>query len=115
MAIRRPAVSIVAVQPGDPFEIASQNENIAIHIRCAWENTTQGVPKTPIFEFVSLTLDDQLVNATLVTQPANRGLSDHFHYFVTNGLTSGEHRATVVVRSVKSNERLEETIRFVQP
>ena len=61
-AIRRPLVSIVAVPPDDEFEAARPRRGSRSACRCAWENTTQGLPKQPIAELVRLTVDGAEVN-----------------------------------------------------
>ena len=113
--INRPMVSMVVVEPNAPFEVTNEYKDTILRIRCAWENTTQGEPKTPIVEFESLTVDGKLVNAALVTKPSKRGngVSDRYHFYTRKTLSTGEHNATVVVRSIKSSERFEKTIRFV--
>src|SRR4029078_2739113 len=65
-AIARPGVSIVAVQPGDRLEPARPDQALTLRVRCAWENTTQGLPKKARAELMSLTLDGHAVEATLV-------------------------------------------------
>ena len=56
--IQRPLVSIVAVTPDDPWETARPEKGVTLRIRCAWQNTTQGLPKKPVTEFVKLLVDD---------------------------------------------------------
>ena len=38
-----------------------------IRVRCAWENTTQGLPKKPLAELVRLTVDAAEVSPMLVS------------------------------------------------
>ncbi len=113
--INRPMVSMVVVDPNAPFENANEFEDTTLRVRCAWENTTQGEPKAPIVDFESLTVDGELVNASLVTKLSKRGngLSDCYYFYTLKSLAPGEHHATAVVRSIKSSERIEKTIRFV--
>ena len=43
---------------------------MTLRVRCAWENTTQGLPKTPIVELVTLTVDGADVDAGAATPAA---------------------------------------------
>ena len=45
--ILRPAASLVALGPGEPFEAGAPESGIALRVRCRHENTTMGAPKTP--------------------------------------------------------------------
>src|ERR1051325_7149520 len=66
--IERPLVSIVAVRPEDEFETARPDTGITLPIRCAWENTPQGLLKQRITEFVKLSVDGQEVTPTLISR-----------------------------------------------
>ncbi|HVJ67381.1 MAG TPA: prenyltransferase/squalene oxidase repeat-containing protein, partial [Caulifigura sp.] len=44
--IRRPMISLVAIRPEDEYETGRPERGVALRIRCAWVNTTQGQPKT---------------------------------------------------------------------
>ncbi len=70
--IRRPLVSLVAVTPGDEFEAARPDRGVTIRVRCAWENTAQGLPRQPIAELVKLTVDGSDASPTLVAKESDR-------------------------------------------
>lgn len=94
-----PLVSLVAVRPEDRFEAARPAAGVAIRVRCAWENTTQGLPKTPISELVRLVVDGVEVHPSLVEVEGRRGaLTDHYHVFPITDPVPGRHTATAVVR-----------------
>src|SRR4051812_42299353 len=56
--IQRPLVSVVAVTSHDEWEAARPEKGITLRVRCAWENTSQGLPKRPITELVKLFVDN---------------------------------------------------------
>src|SRR6185295_6529018 len=55
--IQRPMVSIVALSPQDQFEAARPDKGVTLRIRCAWQNTPQGLLKQPLTELVKLFVD----------------------------------------------------------
>ena len=114
-AIRRPLVSLVAFTPADEFEAARPEKGVVLRVRCAWENTTQGLPKKPITELVKLIVDDAEVSPILVTKkrPNGAGLVDHYHLFALHDSQPGKHTAKAVVRQVGANEETIQTIDFV--
>ncbi|HEX5176186.1 MAG TPA: prenyltransferase/squalene oxidase repeat-containing protein, partial [Chthoniobacteraceae bacterium] len=71
--IARPLVSIVAVRPEDEFEIARPASAVTLRVRCAWENTAQGLLKRPLAELRALTVDGAKVSPMLETTRAPRG------------------------------------------
>jgi len=103
--IRRPMVCIVAIRPQDQFEVQRPETGLTIRVRCAWENTAQGLLKSPITELVKLTIDGSPVASTEVSTKAPRGafLADHYHYIHLANLAPGQHFAEAVVRTIKSN------------
>lgn len=116
LQVQRPIVSLVAVRPEDEFEVARPEQGVTLRIRCAWENTAQGQPKTPIAELTKLTVDGQEVSPTLVTVPSptrGRGaLADHYHRFDMRQPTAGKHAATAFVRVLKTNAISKRTLEF---
>ena len=112
--VRRPLVSVVAVTPADAFEAGRPDQGVAVRVRCAWENTTQGQPKKPIAELVRLTVDGAEVRPELVARkrPTGAGLADHYHLFRLAEPARGEHAATAVVREVATGAESSRTIRF---
>jgi len=112
--IQRPLVSIVAVQPEDEFETARPDAGVALRIRCAWENTPQGLLRQPIAEFVKLSLDGREMMPTLVSKkrPNSPLLADHYHELHLLELKPGRHLATVVVRVIATREEVSRTLDF---
>jgi hypothetical protein len=113
-AIQRPLVSVVAVKAGDPFEAAKPEKGVTIRVRCAWENTTQGQPKKPLAELVTLTVDGRDVTPTMVAKkrPTGAGLEDHYHLFHLTEPTPGRHTARAVVRAVATQAESSRTVEF---
>jgi hypothetical protein len=110
--IGRPLVSIVAVKPGDTSEAARPERGIMLRVRCAWENTPQGIAKKPITELVKLSVDGAEVSPTLVEKKKGPGYADHYHQFHLDAPTAGKHSATVVVRVIESKVEHQRTIEF---
>ena len=115
----RPLVSVVAVRPGDGFEAARPERGVTIRVRCAWENTPQGLPRKPITELVTLTVDGAAVAPVLVATKRRRGalLADHYHRFDLADPAPGPHFAEAVVRTVngKVESRLRDRVHRVAP
>jgi len=110
--VQRPMVSLVAVNPQDEFEAARPETGIVLRVRCAWENTTQGLPKKPLSELVSLTLDNQPVTPTLVAprQPRGPAFLDHHHRHHITTPQPGRRTATAEVRVLATGKTLRRTI-----
>lgn len=112
--IRRPLVSVVAVGPRDEFEAGRPERGVAIRVRCAWENTPQGQPKSPLAELVTLFVDGQVVKPTLVAKkrPNGTALADHYHIHHLPEIAPGKHSALAVVREVATGAESSRTIVF---
>ncbi|MBC7365840.1 MAG: terpene cyclase/mutase family protein [Undibacterium sp.] len=113
----RPLVSLVALRPDDEFEVGRPAHGLALRVRCAWKNTPQGLPQSPLAELVRLTLDDAPATAVLVERPRAKGpgLSDHYHLLALPTLAPGEHRATAIVRELATGRETTGTLRFNAP
>jgi hypothetical protein len=113
-SIRRPMVSIIAIRPEDRFEVHRPETGLTIRVRCAWENTAQGLLRTPITELVKLTIDDVQVTPVLVSTKAARGnlLADHYHHFHLENLTPGLHFAEALIRNLADNATFHQRIEF---
>ena len=113
-AIRRPMVSLVALTPADTFEAGRPERGVALRVRCAWENTAQGLPKSPLTELERLVVDGRDVQPSLVERRrANGQREDHYHLLhVPSGVAPAVREATAVVREVGSGARHERTVRF---
>ena len=111
--IRRPLVSIVVVRPEDEFEAARVDKGVSLRIRCAWENTPQGLLKQPITEFVKLIVDGQELAPSLVAKRRPNGLfDDHYHHARLPALKPGPHLAHVVTRVIATKEELSRALNF---
>lgn len=112
--IQRPLVSIVVVRPEDEFEVARPHAGVTLRVRCAWENTQQGLLRQPITEFVKLSLDGKEAPPTLVSKkrPSGPLLNDHYHELQLRELKPGSHTATVMVRVIATGEERSRTLNF---
>jgi hypothetical protein len=112
-AVRRPAVSVVALTPWTRFEAGAPREGVTVRVRCLWENTAQGRPKAARTELVRMLVDGREVRTTLVADGPRGRPNDHYHTYHDAAPAAGEHTVTAVVRWVESGEEAERTIRFV--
>lgn len=112
--IARPMVSVVAVKPEDEFEIARPNSGVTLRVRCAWENTAQGLLKTPLAELLKVTVDDSEVSPELVSTKAPRGvqLSDQYHHVHLTQLAPGKHRASAFIRVLATQMETSRSLEF---
>jgi hypothetical protein len=113
----RPLVSLVALRPEDEFEVGRPAQGIALRVRCAWKNTPQGMPQTPLTEFVALLVGGADVLPTLVEKKRTNGsgLADRYHlYAVPEGADgkTGTRTATVVAREIVTKREVTQTVRF---
>ncbi|MCA1685777.1 MAG: terpene cyclase/mutase family protein [Planctomycetia bacterium] len=110
----RPRVSLVALTPADVFEAARPERGVTLRVRCAWENTAQGLPKRPITELVRLSVDGMDVAPTLVSKGKGDGtpLRDHYHQYHLPAVPPGRHTATAVVRTLAAGAESSRTIAF---
>ena len=113
--IQRPLVSIVAVRPEDRLEAARPPKGITIRVRCAWENTAQGLPKRPIAELVKLTVDGAEVSPKLVSRKQPRGAAymDHYYQHDLPSPSPGKHTAAATVRVVETGGESRREIGFL--
>ncbi|OAI55043.1 prenyltransferase [Planctomyces sp. SCGC AG-212-M04] len=112
--IKRPMLSIVAVRPDDEFEDGRPEKGVALRVRCAWINTTQGQPKTPLVDFVSLSVDGMEVNAEKVEERKGRGAgpSDVYYRWADESPHAGQRTAQAVGTVRQTGEKVARTIRF---
>jgi hypothetical protein len=112
-AIQRPLVSIVALTPRDEFETARPEQGIAIRVRCAWENTTQGLPKKPLTELIDLTINGSQAATELIKVPGPRGgLKDHYHIARLPSAVPGKYRVIAGVRVLATGKTVQRSIEF---
>ncbi len=115
---QRPMGSLVVLRPDDEFEVGRPAEGVALRVRCAWKNTAQGMPQTPLAEFVRLTVDGAEVTPTLVEKkrPNGNGLADRYHLYAVperaSGGAAGVRTATAVVREIATKREVTIPVRF---
>ncbi|MDO8545118.1 MAG: prenyltransferase/squalene oxidase repeat-containing protein [Opitutaceae bacterium] len=113
-SIQRPMLSVVALTPADELEAGRPERGVAIRVRCAWENTAQGLAKQPLSEFVKLRVDDREVATELVARKrANGFFEDHYQHAVFPEMARGGHRATAIVRVLETKAEASQTVEFV--
>jgi prenyltransferase beta subunit len=112
-AIKRPLVSIVALKPSDEFEIGRPSTGVAIRVRCAWENTTQGLPKKPLTELVKLTVAGKPVETEHITRRRpNNAIEDDYYLYRWPDAVPGKYTATATFQHVPSREQSWRSIQF---
>jgi hypothetical protein len=106
-------VSIVAVTSNDALEPQRPGSGSMLRIRCAWENTPQGILRSPLSEFVRLKVDGQEVTPKLFSTPRPNGLHGEHHYRwpITN-LPPGKHTATATVRVLATKAEVSRSVEF---
>jgi hypothetical protein len=110
--IQRPLVSIVPVKPTDEFETARPEVGVMLRVRCAWENTAQGLAKKPITELAKLSVDGSEVSPALVEKKQGANFADHYHQFYLANPAPGKHTTTALVRVLATNEPSSRNIEF---
>jgi hypothetical protein len=110
----RPMVSVAVLRPDDPFEAGRPAKGVAVRVRCAWENTTQGLAKRPLAELVQVLVDDKEVVPELVAKknPAGTAHFDHYHVVNLPKLAVGKHTAKVTVRRLDTKAELSRVVEF---
>ncbi|MEY2878296.1 MAG: hypothetical protein RLZZ15_676 [Verrucomicrobiota bacterium] len=113
-AVARPLVSLVALVPSDTLETGRPETGVALRVRCAWKNTPQGMPQTPLAEFVSLSVDGTNVTTEHIEKkrPNGNGLADTYHRATLPPLSPGRHAATATVRELATGRTATKTIEF---
>ncbi len=113
--IRRPLVSLVAVRPGDEFEVGVPKEGVALRVRIGRTNTVQATLLKPLAEFAGLTVDGRSVETRLVeVKDAKGALQDEYRIAELAGLSPGRHVA-VATAVTPGNERVESRVDFTVP
>ncbi len=113
--IQRPLVSVVAIKPEDRFEAGRPESGVMLRVRCAWENTAQGLPKKAMTELIKLVVDGAEVKPTLVSRRAPRGaaMADHYHQYHLLSPAAGKHVATAFVREIESQKESSRSVEFL--
>jgi hypothetical protein len=85
-----------------------------LRVRCAWENTTQGLPKRPISELVRLTVDGAEVSPTPVQKKKAQktGLTDYYHQLHLVNPSPGKLTVTALVRTIETTKESSRTVEF---
>ncbi len=65
--IGRPMVSLVAIRPEDKFEAGVPNTGVALRVRVAHRNSNHGHLKTPLAEFLRLSVNGKQVETDLIS------------------------------------------------
>jgi prenyltransferase beta subunit len=113
--ILRPAASLVALRPNEPFEAGAPESGIALRVRCRHENTSMGSPKTPQAELVRLVVDGAVVEPKLVeAKGVRRGMTvgDRYHLYHLAEPSPGRHTAEAHVKMLSTGEESRVSIEF---
>lgn len=104
--IQRPVASIVVVRPEDEFEAGRPESGVNIRVRCQWDNTAQGLPKTERVQLVRLLVDGEEVTTKEMRKGNPKKVTDVYAECPLPSLKAGKH---VVVAEVKilENGKLE--------
>ncbi len=113
-AIKRPLVSVVAIKPSDEFEVGRPERGVAIRVRCAWQNTTQGLPKKQITELVKMMVAGKQVEPQHVTRRRpNNAIEDDYYLYNWPDAPPGKYTASATVRNIATQEESWRPIQFV--
>jgi hypothetical protein len=113
--VSRPMVSLVAVHPNDRWEAGTPERGINLRVRRAWSNTTQGQPKEPLAELVSLVVDGKRVEPVEQTAAGGRNprlKSDELFLWAMPDATAGDHTAVATVRVLATGQLERQSIEF---
>ncbi|WP_442506466.1 prenyltransferase/squalene oxidase repeat-containing protein [Novipirellula sp. SH528] len=111
--INRPMVSLVVIGPEDVLETGCPSQGIAIRVRCAWSNTTQGLLIEPLSKLLSLSVDGQVVVPREIRSNSKNGkLDDIYHLYEMPDVTDGQHRAEARVQILSTGDQTIESIEF---
>lgn len=108
--IQRPLASIVVVRPEDELETGRPESGVNIRVRCQWENTTQGAPKTERVQLVRLLLNGKEVATKEVRKGSPKKLTDVYHECPLPSLKAGKHVMTAEVK-VLAGEKVERVVK----
>jgi hypothetical protein len=112
-SIQPPVVFLVAVGPDDKWEAARPEQGVTIRVRCRWDCTTQGLPKTPRVELTSLTIDGQEVTPSLTAPKTKTGAyQDYYRSYHIAEPTPGKHMVIATVRTLATGAQSSHTIKF---
>jgi hypothetical protein len=83
-------------------------------VRCAWRNTAQGLPQTPLAEFIALTVDGVAAAPSVVERrrAKGEGLADRYHLLTRADFASGHHVAVATVRDLTTGRTESARVEF---
>ncbi len=102
--IQRPAASIVVVKAEDEFEVGRPASGVNIRVRCQWDNTPQGLPKTERVQLVRLLVDGEEVATKEVRKGAAPKLADVYQECPLPSLKAGKHSVLAEVKILESGK-----------
>jgi prenyltransferase beta subunit len=109
--IRRPVVSLVALRPGDPYEVGAPEKGIALRVRTGWSNSQQATLLKPLATFEGLTLDQRAVETRLIEIKDEKGVRlESYRIAEFTGLAPGRHVAeawAVTIGGARVKSRVE--------
>lgn len=112
--LRRPWALLTLLHPDDPFEAGKPERGLAVRLRCWWNTTNQGVPKTERVRLVSLTLDGQKVEAAAVEAKNPQGaIADRYHLLSLPDTKPGPHTVVARVERIDTGAKQDLTLEFV--
>ncbi len=113
-SVKRPLVSIVAIKPGDEFEVGRPEKGVAIRVRCAWQNTTQGLPKKQLTELVKMMVAGKQVEPQHISRKRpNNAIEDDYYLHNWPDAPAGKYTASATVRNIATGEEIWRPIEFV--
>ena len=110
--IGRPGASVVVVRPEDEFEAGRPESGVNIRVRCQWDNTAQGLPKTERVQLVKLLLDGEEVVTKEVKKGNTKKLTDVYHECPLPSLKAGKHVVVAVVKPLENGKMERITTEF---
>jgi len=114
--VPRPAVSLVAVSPGDMFESLNPESCVILRARTWWWTDGAGFQKIEKSEFVSLSVDGQPVTPNLVEHRNLKDkLVDCYYRYDMPDAGAGKHIATAEARVISTGVIYSQSIEFEIP
>jgi len=112
-AIARPAMTIAFVKQGDRFEGAAPKTGVAIRVRCAWQNTTTGLPKKALAELTELQIDGKPAGPQLTRATGPKGaLNDVYWRLEIPAPAPGRHTAVAMGKWIESGQEFRCSLEF---
>ena len=109
----RPLVSLQAIGPDELYETGCPQSGMAVRIRCAWTNSTQGRPLEPLSKLLSLSVDGRVVVPSEIRDKSQKGnLEDIYELYEMPDAVRGQHRVEACVQNLSTGEQIVESITF---